>query len=173
MVTFSWSFSLVKFVMSIIWVSCEMITDITPPRLVTDRSSINAELKDEKTRRVEFFSGATDVLSALDHIGYKVMSVLNYWQSENNHHWRSYQAHHMWLEPSSTVARTSYGHFTNNLVTTLTDVSAWWFLDDLQINFIWQHILLPLILTFILKLCWIKDIGNIASIVFIDKVKSS
>ena len=41
-------------------------------RLVTDRSAITAELKDEKNRRVEFFSGATDVLSALDNIGYKV-----------------------------------------------------------------------------------------------------
>ena len=45
-------------------------------RLVTDRSAITAELKDEKSRRVEFFSGATDVLSALDHIGYKVIVVL-------------------------------------------------------------------------------------------------
>ena len=44
-------------------------------RLVTDRSAITAELKDEKSRRVEFFSGATDVLSALDHIGYKVKAV--------------------------------------------------------------------------------------------------
>ena len=43
------------------------------PRLVTDRTAITAELKDEKSRRVEFFSGATDVLSALDHIGYKVI----------------------------------------------------------------------------------------------------
>ena len=42
------------------------------PRLVTDRTAITAELKDEKSRRVEFFSGATDVLSALDNIGYKV-----------------------------------------------------------------------------------------------------
>ena len=41
-------------------------------RLVTDRSAITAELKDEKNRRVEFFSAATDVLSALDNIGYKV-----------------------------------------------------------------------------------------------------
>jgi len=43
-------------------------------RLVTDRSAITAELKDEKNRRVEFFSAATDVLSALDNIGYKVIS---------------------------------------------------------------------------------------------------
>ena len=39
---------------------------------MTDRSAITAELKDEKSRRVEFFSAATDVLSALDNIGYKV-----------------------------------------------------------------------------------------------------
>ena len=39
---------------------------------MTDRSAITAELKDEKNRRVEFFSAATDVLSALDNIGYKV-----------------------------------------------------------------------------------------------------
>ena len=45
-----------------------------PIRLVTDRSAITAELKDEKSRRVEFFSAATDVLSALDNIGYKVMA---------------------------------------------------------------------------------------------------
>ena len=50
----------------------EILTESCPPRLVTDRSAITAELKDEKSRRVEFFSGATDVLSALDHIGYKV-----------------------------------------------------------------------------------------------------
>ena len=45
-------------------------------RLVTDRSAITAELKDEKNRRVEFFSGATDVLSALDNIGYKVFDLV-------------------------------------------------------------------------------------------------
>ena len=47
-------------------------------RLVTDRSAITAELKDEKNRRVEFFSAATDVLSALDNIGYKVNSTSLY-----------------------------------------------------------------------------------------------
>ena len=49
------------------------MTTVYHPRLVTDRTAITAELKDEKSRRVEFFSGATDVLSALDHIGYKVI----------------------------------------------------------------------------------------------------
>ena len=42
-------------------------------RLVTDRSSSSSELKDEKNRRVEFHTAATDLLSALEHIGYKVM----------------------------------------------------------------------------------------------------
>ena len=96
-------------------------------------------------------------------------------------HGRSYQAHHMWLERSSTAARTSYGLFTNNPATTLTDISApssassasitlrlWfryifgWFSNNLHNNrlckqsYIWQYILLPLILTFIVTLCWIK-----------------
>ena len=63
---------------------------VLPPRLVTDRSSITAELKDEKSRRVEFFSGATDLLSALDHIGYKVvicnLPVPEFQSGNNNHH---------------------------------------------------------------------------------------
>ena len=45
---------------------------------MTDRSAITAELKDEKNRRVEFFSAATDVLSALDNIGYKVAEAANF-----------------------------------------------------------------------------------------------
>ena len=43
-------------------------------RLVTDRSSSSSELKDEKNRRVEFHTAATDLLSALEHFGYKVVT---------------------------------------------------------------------------------------------------
>ena len=43
-------------------------------RLVTDRSSSSSELKDEKNRRVEFHTAAPDLLSALEHIGYKVVT---------------------------------------------------------------------------------------------------
>ena len=56
---------------------------------MTDRSAITAELKDEKNRRVEFFSAAADVLSALDNIGYKVLCQLLMFEMcvENNNDW--------------------------------------------------------------------------------------
>ena len=41
-------------------------------RQVMDRSAASSELKDEKNRRVEFHTEAIDLLSALEHIGYKV-----------------------------------------------------------------------------------------------------
>ena len=42
--------------------------------LVTDRSSSSSEVKDEKTRRVEFHSTSPDLLSALEQQGYKVVT---------------------------------------------------------------------------------------------------
>ena len=53
------------------------LVDGLPPheiRLVMDRSSSSSELKDEKNRRVEFHTAATDLLGALEHIGYKVVT---------------------------------------------------------------------------------------------------
>ena len=47
-------------------------------RLVTARSSSSSELKDEKNRRVEFQSAATDLLSALEHVGYKEYSYKDF-----------------------------------------------------------------------------------------------
>ena len=44
-------------------------------RQVMDRHSCSWELKDEKNRRVEFHTAATDLLSALEHIGYKVQTI--------------------------------------------------------------------------------------------------
>ena len=41
-------------------------------RQVMDRNFSSWELKDEKNRRIEFHTAATDLLSALEHIGYKV-----------------------------------------------------------------------------------------------------
>ena len=59
------------------YVTDSCLVDGLPPhevRLVTDRSSSSSELKDEKNRRVEFHTAATDLLSALEHIGYKVVT---------------------------------------------------------------------------------------------------
>ena len=58
------------------YVTDSCLVDGLPPneiRQVMDRSSSSSsELKDEKNRRVEFHTAATDLLSALEHIGYKV-----------------------------------------------------------------------------------------------------
>ena len=58
------------------YVTDSCLVDGLPPqeiRQVMDRNSSSWELKDEKNRRVEFHTGATDLLSALEHIGYKVV----------------------------------------------------------------------------------------------------
>ena len=84
---------------------------------MTDRSAITAELKDEKNRRVEFFSGAPDVLSALDNIGYKVVASTCNEQTLQCIQcivFRSYQALPTSLGLNNTAARISYGHFINN-----------------------------------------------------------
>ena len=42
-------------------------------RLITEKSSSNTDLKDERNRRVEFATPACNLLNALEQIGYKVM----------------------------------------------------------------------------------------------------
>ena len=42
--------------------------------LITDKSSWESEWKDEKSRRVEFNTPAFNLLNALEHIGYKVVT---------------------------------------------------------------------------------------------------
>ena len=43
-------------------------------RLITEKSSSNAELKDERNRRVEIGTHACNLLNALEQIGYKVIT---------------------------------------------------------------------------------------------------
>jgi hypothetical protein len=75
------------------YVTDSCLVDGLPPheiRLVTDRSSSTSELKDEKNRRVEFHTAATDLLNALEHIGYKVR-----WEEINDcTSWHEYFQHY-------------------------------------------------------------------------------
>jgi len=43
-------------------------------RLITEKSSSNTDLKDERNRRVEFATPACNLLNALEQIGYKVVT---------------------------------------------------------------------------------------------------
>jgi len=43
-------------------------------RLITEKSSSNTDLKDERNRRVEFATPAFNLLNALEQIGYKVIT---------------------------------------------------------------------------------------------------
>lgn len=47
-------------------------------RLITEKSSSPSDLRDERTRRVEFTTPAVNLLNALEQIGYRVITSSSY-----------------------------------------------------------------------------------------------
>ena len=47
-------------------------------RQVADRTGSPSEVKDERNRRIEFYSAATELLGALEQVGYRVVTSGNF-----------------------------------------------------------------------------------------------